>query len=67
MTEAARAWFILQCFGARAAILHGGWSANSEVPILGGSDRQDGARFHARHGSGHFGLVERMQLLAALG
>lgn len=27
MTEAARAWFILQLFGVRAALLNGGWPA----------------------------------------
>ncbi|MDP1645116.1 MAG: hypothetical protein Q8L71_06385 [Thiobacillus sp.] len=36
MTEAARVWFILQYFGARTAILNGGWPAitSGTVPAV---------------------------------
>ena len=68
MTEAARVWFILQYFGAKALILNGGWSA-----IEGRDDLLQAAHaasatttFQARPGAGNVGLVGRQTLKAEL-
>ncbi len=68
MTEAARVWFILQYFGAKAFILNGGWAA-----IEGHNDLletaqavRSAATFRARPGAGPVGLVDRQTLKAEL-
>jgi thiosulfate/3-mercaptopyruvate sulfurtransferase len=63
MTEAARVWFILQYFGARVAILNGGWPALSKVSIPASSVASSSKGFHAQPGSGRVGLVDREKLL----
>ncbi len=69
MTEAARVWFILQHFGATAAILNGGWPAlaESKVPssIMESTSPLD--RFRARAGSGSVGMVDRANMRTELG
>lgn len=69
MTEAARVWFILQYFGAKAFILNGGlpavegsWPLPASAVELGAS-----TTFRARPGSGPVGLVDRTTLKAELG
>lgn len=69
MTEAARVWFILQYFGAKAFILNGGWFAIHGREDLLGTAEELGAQaaFRARPGSGPVGLVDRQTLKAELG
>ncbi|MFM0092821.1 rhodanese-like domain-containing protein [Paraburkholderia sediminicola] len=61
MTEAARVWFILQYFGAKAVILNGGWAAMAEsnIPSSVTAATSPPRRFHARAGSGSVGVVDR--------
>lgn len=67
MTNAARVWFILQYFGARAAILNGGWpaaaSASSLPPGAGPATRP----FQADPGAGLVGVVDRHTLKRQIG
>jgi thiosulfate/3-mercaptopyruvate sulfurtransferase len=69
MTEAARVWFILQNFGATAAILNGGWPAlaESNIPSSVTAATSPPRRFHARAGSGNVGIVDRVGMRAELG
>jgi thiosulfate/3-mercaptopyruvate sulfurtransferase len=68
MTEAARVWFILQYYGADAAILNGGWPAiekrddflEATLPLIAPS------AFDAQPGAGRVGLVDRQTLKAEL-
>jgi thiosulfate/3-mercaptopyruvate sulfurtransferase len=70
MTEAARAWFILQHFGVPSAVLDGGWPVLE--PLLraagqvetGASTEGAALRFTPRPGSGRVTLVEREPLRA---
>lgn len=73
ITEAARAWFILQHFGVPAAVLDGGWPALE--PLLrssghiekGPAEQPTPVSFTPRPGSGRVTLVEREPLRAAFG
>lgn len=69
MTEAARVWFILQYFGAKAFILNGGWPAiEGGGPLPGWAAKPgDSTTFRARPGSGPVGLANRTTLKAELG
>lgn len=64
MNSAARVWFILQYFGARAVILNGGWAALANASIPAGVG--PGSGFTARPGSGAAGLIDRATLKAQL-
>ncbi|RVJ49362.1 sulfurtransferase [Sinorhizobium meliloti] len=66
MTEAARVWFILQFFGAKAFILNGGWPAIEGRDDLVGAPRSTGASFSVRPGAGAVGLIDRQTLKASL-
>ncbi|TIV63675.1 MAG: rhodanese family protein [Mesorhizobium sp.] len=68
MTEAARVWFILQYFGAKAFILNGGWPAVERHDDLPGAAQAAGASavFRAGPGAGPVGLVDRQTLKAEL-
>jgi thiosulfate/3-mercaptopyruvate sulfurtransferase len=69
ITEAARVWFILQYFGARALILNGGWPAiegRTELPAAAASSPAP-SEFRARPGAGRVGLVDRQTLKTAVG
>lgn len=69
MTEAARAWFLLQHFGVPAAVLDGGWPALApllEAPVAGPAPRPEPLPFEARPGAGRVALAERQALRAAL-
>lgn len=68
MTEAARVWFILQYFGARAFILNGGWSAIEGRDELRGAAQATptSSTFRAQPGAGPVGLVDRQTLRAEL-
>jgi len=68
MTDAARVWFILQYFGARAFLINGGWPvirtglgqrANAKEPT-------GPATFKADPGAGVVGLVDRQALQGEL-
>ena len=62
MTNAARVWFILQYFGAKAVILNGGWpvlAAAAGVPEGAGPAR---GIFRTAPGRGSVGLVDRETL-----
>jgi thiosulfate/3-mercaptopyruvate sulfurtransferase len=71
LTEAARVWFILQYFGARAAIVNGGWPAlraayarhiaNGPAPV------PTPARFEPGFAEPRVGLVSRDGLKSGLG
>jgi thiosulfate/3-mercaptopyruvate sulfurtransferase len=69
MTEAARVWFVLQYFGAKALVLNGGWRSLAATVIATtdvvppSRDR----RFMANPGSGAVGLIDRAALRASLG
>lgn len=64
MIDAARVWFILQYFGAKAFILNGGRPAiEGDLP---GSAPTASSAFQARPGSGPVGLVDRATLKAEL-
>jgi thiosulfate/3-mercaptopyruvate sulfurtransferase len=71
ITEAARAWFILQHFGVPAAVLDGGWPVlepllHAAVLIETGPAVEPAAvRFTPRPGSGRVTLIEREPLRAA--
>jgi thiosulfate/3-mercaptopyruvate sulfurtransferase len=54
MTEAARAWFVLQHFGAKVALLNGGWPAiaGMKIPPVASSVIPQKNRFHAGIGMG---------------
>ena len=72
MTEAARAWFILQHFGVPCAVLDGGWPVLQ--PLLnaagliktGPASESETVAFTPRPGSGRVTLVEREPLRAEL-
>lgn len=68
MTEAARVWFILQYFGAKAFILNGGWPAIEGRDDLVGAAQpaRTSSTFRARPGAGPVGLVDRQTLKAEL-
>ncbi|MBS5904712.1 sulfurtransferase [Roseomonas mucosa] len=72
MTEAARAWFILQHFGVPATVVNGGWPALLTVLKEAGATEQGApppprrAVFTPRPGSGVVALVERVSLRDAL-
>jgi thiosulfate/3-mercaptopyruvate sulfurtransferase len=69
MTEAARVWFVLQHFGAKAAILNGGWPAigGIKIPPVAKSAIPHRGRFRACAGVGDVGLIDRESLRAQLG
>ncbi|BBP04694.1 sulfurtransferase [Sulfuriferula plumbiphila] len=69
MTEAARVWFILQYFGAKAVIVNGGWPAmlNHAVVPTGSPLASKAHNFQAQAGSGKVGLLDRDGLRAELG
>lgn len=65
MTNAARVWFILQYYGAKAVILNGGWpalAATASVPEGVGP----GSGFKAQPRAGSVGLVDRATLKTQL-
>lgn len=66
MTNAARVWFILQYFGARAALLNGGWpaAAASALPAAAAPATKP---FQADPGAGMVGVVDRHTLRRQLG
>lgn len=67
MTEAARVWFILQFFGARAVVLNGGRpELRSGVAGITASERPAFTGFEPRPGAGPVGMVARDELKAAL-
>jgi thiosulfate/3-mercaptopyruvate sulfurtransferase len=67
MTNAARVWFILQYFGAKAVILNGGWPALAAATGLpAGAGPAQGA-FRAAPGAGPVGVVDREILKRQLG
>ncbi|MGE0222089.1 MAG: sulfurtransferase [Acetobacteraceae bacterium] len=61
MTNAARVWFMLQHYGARAVIINGGWPAMQGAALPQGASAA-ASPFRARPGSGRVGLVERTTL-----
>lgn len=66
LTDAARVWFILQFFGANAAIADGGWPTVAAVADLPPSATSPRGPFVARPGSGPVGLADRDGLRAAV-
>ncbi len=64
MTNAARVWFILQYFGARAVIVNGGWPALADASVPQGVG--PGSGFKARPNAGAVGLVDRATLKTQL-
>jgi thiosulfate/3-mercaptopyruvate sulfurtransferase len=62
MTNAARVWFILQYFGAKAVILNGGWPALSAAAGLPAGAGLANSVFPAVPGAGSVGLVDRETL-----
>lgn len=69
MTEAARAWFLLQYFGVPTAVLDGGWAALAPLlksPISGPAPQPAPLPFQARPGAGRVALAEREALRDAL-
>ena len=62
MTNAARVWFILQYFGAKAVILNGGWPVLSSATGLPAGAAASKAVFRAVPGSGSVGLIDRETL-----
>ncbi len=62
MTNAARVWFILQYFGAKAVILNGGWPTLSSATGLPAGAAASKAGFQAAPGSGSVGLIDRETL-----
>ncbi|MBB3900207.1 sulfurtransferase [Roseococcus suduntuyensis] len=69
MTEAARAWFLLQHFGLAAAVLDGGWPALEpllEAPVSGPAAAPAAVACVARPGTGRVALMERAPLRDAL-
>jgi thiosulfate/3-mercaptopyruvate sulfurtransferase len=73
MTEAARAWFILQHFGVPALVLDGGWPALAPLLVSAGdvetgpAPEPTAVTFMPHPGRGRVALVEREPLRAALG
>ncbi|HQR53515.1 MAG TPA: rhodanese-like domain-containing protein [Burkholderiales bacterium] len=67
MTEAARVWFILQYFGARASVLNGGWPVIAKGQLLPRVAAPSHAEeFMAQPGAGPVGLLVREQVKAQL-
>ncbi|MBB3659984.1 thiosulfate/3-mercaptopyruvate sulfurtransferase [Rhizobium sp. BK650] len=68
MTEAARVWFILQYFGAKAVILNGGWPAieGRDDSLVSAWATHGSSTFQAKPGTGPVGLVDRLTLKAEL-
>ena len=62
MTNAARVWFILQYFGAKAVILNGGWPVLSSATGLPAGAKPSKSGFRATPASGSVGLVDRETL-----
>ena len=62
MTNAARVWFILQYFGAKAVILNGGWPVLSSATGLPIAVKPSSGGFRAVPGAGSVGLVDRETL-----
>jgi thiosulfate/3-mercaptopyruvate sulfurtransferase len=62
MTNAARAWFILQYFGLKTVILNGGEPALSEAAGLPAGAGPSRGVFRAAPGSGSVGLIDRETL-----
>src|SRR4029077_6553270 len=62
MTDAARVWFILQYFGAKAVILNGGWPALSSATGVPGGAGPATSGFPRFPGAGSVGLVDRETL-----
>jgi thiosulfate/3-mercaptopyruvate sulfurtransferase len=67
MTEAARAWFILQYYGVETFILNGGWPEIAGPDILDAARPPESGIFEAIPGSGRVGLVDRQILKAQIG
>jgi thiosulfate/3-mercaptopyruvate sulfurtransferase len=65
MTNAARVWFILQYYGAKAVILNGGWPAIASASLPAGVG--PGSGFKAQPRAGTVGLVDRATLKSQLG
>jgi len=64
MTNAARVWFILQYYGAKAVILNGGWPALAVASVPEGVG--PGSGFKAQPRAGSVGLVDRATLKTQL-
>ncbi|HEV2098707.1 MAG TPA: rhodanese-like domain-containing protein [Stellaceae bacterium] len=62
MTNAARVWFVLQYFGAKAVILNGGWPALSSATGLRAGAGPSIGGFRAVPGAGPVGVVDRETL-----
>jgi thiosulfate/3-mercaptopyruvate sulfurtransferase len=68
MTEAARVWFILQFFGAKALVLNGGASSLLTKSVSVAMDTPPNPTpFQAIYDAGSVGLVDRDKLKAGLG
>ena len=65
MTTAARVWFILQYYGAKAVIVNGGWPALAAAPSLP-QGVGPGTGFKATPNAGSVGLVDRATLKSQL-
>jgi len=62
MLAAARVWFMLQHYGAKAVIVNGGWPAMQAAGALPAGVGASSAAFRATPGSGAVGLVLRTDL-----
>ena len=62
MTNAARAWFMLQYFGVNAVIVNGGWPALSSATGLPAGAEPSTGGFRAVPGAGPVGVVDRETL-----
>jgi thiosulfate/3-mercaptopyruvate sulfurtransferase len=62
MTNAARVWFFLQYFGAKAVVLNGGWPVLSSAIGLPTAAKPSTSGFRAAPGAGSVGLVDRETL-----
>ena len=62
MTNAARVWFFLQYFGAKAVVLNGGWPVLSSATELPPAARLSTSGFRVAPGAGSVGLVDRETL-----
>ena len=62
MVPAARTWFMLQLYGARAVIVNGGWPAMAAAGTLPPGAPAATTPFRARPGSGSVGVVLRTDL-----
>lgn len=62
MVPAARTWFMLQHYGARAVIVNGGWPAMQAAGALPPGAGPAATPFRARPGSGSVGVVLRTDL-----